>query len=328
MDELISVVVPAYNVGPYLAHCLDSILAQTYQNLEIIIVDDGATDNSAAIATAYLARRPDKIRFYHTENHGVTAARLTGVLAAQGAWIGFVDGDDEIEEDMYERLYRNAVQYGADISHCGHKTIVNGGERVHEFYNTGRFAQQNRQEGLKGLLAGAFEPGLWNKLFRAELLHEMIQRREMDLSIKYNEDLLMNFYLFRKAENSVFEDFCGYHYMARSTSVTRNRFRAAKVLDRVKVWDQILEQVDPSLKECVRGQYLTACSSAYASLYWRKGEEANAADMKSLLLDNRDGWHLMRKADQIKLIGRLYFPKLFERLFRIYTKYYQKKVYE
>ena len=170
MDELISVIVPAYNVGPYLAHCLDSILEQTYQNLEIIIVDDGATDDSASIATAYMARWPDKIHFYHTENHGVTSARLTGVLASQGEWIGFVDGDDEIEEDMYERLYRNAVHYRADISHCGYKTIVNGGERVHEFYNTGRLAVQDRQEGLRDLIVGSFEPSLCNKLFRADLL--------------------------------------------------------------------------------------------------------------------------------------------------------------
>ena len=221
MDELISVVVPAYNVGPYLAHCLDSILEQTYQNLEIIIVDDGATDDSASIATAYMARWPDKIRFYHTENHGVTSARLTGVLASQGEWIGFVDGDDEIEEDMYERLYRNAVHYRADISHCGYKTIVNGGERVHEFYNTGRLMELDRLGGVKELLAGSFEPSLCNKLFRADLLRGMLQRGEMDLSIKHNEDLLMNYYLFRSAAHSVFEDFCGYRYLARRSSVTR-----------------------------------------------------------------------------------------------------------
>lgn len=328
MDELISVIVPAYNVGPYLAHCLDSILAQSCQNIEIVVVDDGATDDSASIAMAYQERWPEKVRFFHTENHGVTAARLTGVREARGSWIGFVDGDDEIEADMYERLYRNAVRYGADISHCGYKTIVNGGERVHEFYNTGRLMELDTFEGVKELLAGSFEPSLCNKLFRADLLHDMIRCGEMDLSIKYNEDHLMNFYLFRKAESSVFEDFCGYHYLTRSTSATRNRFQAVKVLDRVKVWNRILEQVDPALKESVRGQYLTACSSAYASLYDRKGEETNAADMKSILLANRDGWHLMRKEDQIKLIGRLYFPKLFESIFRIYTKHFQKKVYE
>lgn len=328
MDELISVIVPAYNVGPYIAHCLDSILSQTYQNLEIIIVDDGATDDSASIATAYQERLPEKVRFFHTENHGVTAARLTGVREARGSWIGFVDGDDEIEEDMYERLYRNAVQYGASISHCGYKTIVNDGERVHEFYNTGRLMESDSLEGVKELLAGSFEPSLCNKLFRADLLHGMLQRREMDISIKHNEDLLMNYYLFRSAEHSVFEDFCGYHYLARSSSVTRNQFRSEKMLDPVRVRKIILDQVEPELKGLMWGNYLMLCIIAYGVFAGRKGEKANAAAMKCILLENRSKWRVMRKADQIKLIGRLYFPALFNGFYRIYTRYFQKKQYE
>lgn len=328
MDELISVIVPAYNVGTYLAHCLDSILEQTYQNLEIIIVDDGATDDSASIATAYMARWPDKIRFYHTENHGVTSARLTGVLAAQGEWIGFVDGDDEIEEDMYERLYRNAVHYRADISHCGYKTIVNGGERVHEFYNTGRLMELDRLDGVKELLAGSFEPGLWNKLFRADLLLGMVKRREMDLSIRHNEDLLMNYYLFRSAEHSVYEDFCGYHYLARSSSVTRNQFRPEKLLDPVKVRKIILDQVEPELKDLMWGDYLMLCTIAFGSFSGQKGAEAYAEEMKAILLQNRDKWRLMRRADQIKLRGRLYCPLLFNTLYSIYLRFFQKKRYE
>ena len=328
MDELISVIVPAYNVGPYLPNCLDSILAQSYQNIEIVIVDDGATDDSASIACAYHEKWPEKVCFLHTENRGVTSARLIGVQAAHGAWIGFVDGDDEIEEDMYERLYRNAVQYNAEISHCGYKTIVNGGERIHEFYNTGRLVQQNRIEGLKGLLGDFFEPGLWNKLFRADLLRVMIQCGEMDLSVKYNEDLLMNFYLFRMAECSVYEDFCGYHYLARSSSVTRSQFLAQKMLDHVKVRKQILEQVDSELEDLMWGDYLKACVNAYGAFSCREGEEVNAATMKTILLDNRDKWHLMSKADQIKLKGRLFFPGVFNRLYRIYVRYIRKNKYE
>ena len=328
MDELLSVIVPAYNVGPYLANCLDSILAQTYLNLEIVIVDDGATDDSAAIATAYMARWPEKIRFFHTENHGVTSARLTGVQAASGTWIGFVDGDDEIEPEMYERLYRNAVQYGADISHCGYKIIQNGGEHIHEFYNTGRLLLQNRLDGVKEILVGKFEPSLCNKLFRAELLRGMLQRGEMDPSIKYNEDLLMNYYLFRGAERSVYEDFCGYHYLIRSDSASRSQFRSQRMLDPVKVRKIILDQVEPELKEPMWGNYLMLCNIAFGAFLRRKGEETNAAAMRSILLAHRDKWHLMRRADRIKLKGRLLSPSLFNRLYRIYEKFFQKKQYE
>ena len=152
IEPLISVVVPVYNIEAYLPHCLDSIMNQTYQNIEIVLMDDGSTDLSGQIADDYSVQYPGKFQVLHLENGGVTRARLTGVAAANGEWIGFVDGDDVIEPDMYRRLLRNALQYGADISHCGYQTIVNEGERVHYFYNTCRLVQQDRISGLKDLL--------------------------------------------------------------------------------------------------------------------------------------------------------------------------------
>lgn len=328
MQVLISVIVPAYNVGPYLENCLDSILAQSFKELEIVIVDDGATDDSAQIAKQYQTRWPEKIRFIHTENHGVSAARLTGVRAAKGEWIGFVDGDDEIEPEMYERLYHNALQYGADISHCGYRTIVNGGERVHDFYNTGCLEQRDRVGGLRELLFGSYEPNLWSKLFAKKLFSELLNDGIMDLSVRINEDLLMNYYLFRRAERSVFEDFCGYHYLTRTGSATRRKFRVEKVLDPVKVTGQILDQIDPELKEEMWGKYLTACNNAFGAFVRRGGEDANALAMKTILLEHRDKWHLMRRADRLKLIGQLYFPRTFKRVYSLYTEYFRQKRYE
>lgn len=89
----ISVVVPAYNVGPWLGQCLDSLLSQTYKNLEIIVVNDGSTDGTGAVLADYAARNPSII-VIEQENSGVTTARLRGVSAASGEWIGFCDGDD------------------------------------------------------------------------------------------------------------------------------------------------------------------------------------------------------------------------------------------
>lgn len=328
MQIVISVIVPAYNVAPFLGNCLDSILAQSFKELEIVIVDDGATDGSAQIADRYQARWPGKIRSIHTENHGVSSARLTGVRAAKGEWIGFVDGDDEIEPDMYERLYQNALQYQAEISHCGYRTIVNNGERVHEFYNTGRLEQQDTLGGLRELLFGSYEPTLCSKLFSKSLFIEMLHGNVMDLSICHNEDLLMNYYLFRRAERSVFEDFCAYHYLARKTSATRNKFQASKMLDPVKVRKQILDQIEPELEDLMWGNYLTLCNIALGSFAGQEGEEANAAMLRTVLLENQDRWHLMRRAERIKMLGQLYFPKAFRLFYQVYKKTLQKKRYE
>ena len=103
----ISVIVPVYNVAADLPRCLDSILAQSYPHVEIIAVDDGSTDESGAILDAFANRYPS-IRVIHKENGGVTSARLRGIEEATGEWIGFVDGDDMIEPDMYQRLLDNA----------------------------------------------------------------------------------------------------------------------------------------------------------------------------------------------------------------------------
>ena len=328
MQTLISVIVPAYNVGPYLENCLDSILAQSFKGLEIVIVDDGATDNSTQIAERYHNLWPEKIRFIHTDNRGVSAARLTGVRAAEGEWIGFVDGDDEIEPDMYERLYNNALRYGAEISHCGYRTIVNDGERVHDFYNTGRLEQQDRIGGLRELLFGSYEPNLWSKLFAKRLFLQLLSDDIMDYSLRINEDLLMNYYLFSGADRSVFEDFCGYHYLARSNSATRRQFRVEKVLDPVRAKRNILDQIDPEMEEEMWGSYLTACNNAFGALVRRGGEDANAVAMKTILLEHKDKWHLMRKADQIKLRGQLYFPKTFNRVYSLYIECFRQTRYE
>lgn len=115
---MISVIVPVYNVEPYLRKCLDSILAQTHRDLEILVIDDGSTDGSGKVCDEY-AGKDDRINVFHTENKGLSCARNLGLDEAKGEWIGFVDSDDWIEPDMYEVLLRKAEETGADVVECG-----------------------------------------------------------------------------------------------------------------------------------------------------------------------------------------------------------------
>ena len=165
MSEYISVIVPVYNLEKDLPRCLDSILAQTHRALEVIVVDDGSRDGSRSVMEDY-ARRDDRVKPIFKENGGVTSARLRGVAEATGEWVGFVDGDDEIEPDMYERLLENARKYSADISHCGVLREFPDG-RLDYYYNTGRFVEQDNTKGLRDLIEGGFiEPGVVCKLYR------------------------------------------------------------------------------------------------------------------------------------------------------------------
>ena len=112
---LISVIVPVYNVEKYLAKCIDSIIAQTYTNLEILLVDDGATDSSGAICDEY-AQKESRIRVIHKENGGLSDARNRGIAEARGEYLGFIDSDDYIDVDMYELLYNLIQKYGVKIN--------------------------------------------------------------------------------------------------------------------------------------------------------------------------------------------------------------------
>ena len=233
-ENRISVVVPVYNLQNQLEHCVNSILTQTYGNLEIILVDDGSTDNSPAIIDK-LASEDERIIAVHKENGGVTSARLEGVKRASGEYIGFVDGDDEIESDMYELLIGNALKFDADISHCGYQMMFPSGRKLF-FYNTGRLVEQDRQSGLKDLIEGSLvEPGLCNKLFHKNLFHSLLNTELMDKSIRINEDFLMNFYLFSDSDKAVFEDICKYHYLVHEGSATKSSLTEHKLKDPLKV---------------------------------------------------------------------------------------------
>ena len=117
-ETIISVVVPVYNVEKYLERCVDSILSQTVKDLEIILVDDGSTDGSGAICDAY-ASRQERITVCHKENGGLTSAWKAGLALASGKYTGFVDSDDWIEPDMYERMLELAEREQADMTVCG-----------------------------------------------------------------------------------------------------------------------------------------------------------------------------------------------------------------
>ncbi|MBR2674006.1 MAG: glycosyltransferase [Mogibacterium sp.] len=327
---LISVIIPAYNAEKYLGKCLDSVLAQTYPRLEVIIVDDGSSDRTNQIAESYAAENPEIFRVIHTENQGVTAARLRGIEAAGGEWIGFADADDIVMPDMYERLYQNALQYQADISHCGHKTIVNDGERVHDFCNQGLFLCQDRNGALKYLLEGRFEPSLCTKLFRRELVTWALRKNEVDKEIIFNEDLLLNYYFFSESEKSVFEDFCGYHYISHSGSATRGEFNIKRLRDPMRVRHIIMESAEGELKIIAKEKYLTACAHAYMTL---NGNDMHsfAEDMHRLreeIIRYHGDWGLLRRNDYIKLRLLMISPTLFKRIYGFYEKYLQKKIYE
>ena len=180
--KLVSVIIPAYNIERYISRCLDSIMAQTYNNLEIIVIDDGSKDQTAEILDDY-QKRDSRIIVVHKENGGVSSARNNGLDIATGDYISFVDGDDLIESNMYEILVKILEKEKTDIARLW---LSNRYFRwVDYYYNTGTYKIQTREVGVKDLLLGKMiEPTLNNKLYRRELFNSI----RLDEKIQINEE--------------------------------------------------------------------------------------------------------------------------------------------
>lgn len=225
---MVSIIVPVYNVINYLDRCIASILAQTYREFELILVDDGSTDGSSQLCDFY-KERDERVVVIHKTNGGLVSARKAGIVAARGEYIGFVDSDDWIEPPMYERLIRSAVKYQADLVLGGSIEDV-GGQTVYKtnWLKTGIYDDERLQKELYPYMicAGNFfcmgiQPYIWNKLMRRELAYPNIMA--VDARIRVGEDVAAVMPMLFQAERVIITDFCDYHYCARSASMIWER---------------------------------------------------------------------------------------------------------
>lgn len=183
-----SVIVPVYNCEKYLSRCLESLLRQTLQDMEIIVVNDGSTDNSPAICRKY-AGQFDNITLIDQENRGAAAARIEGIRAARGEFIGFVDGDDWVDARMYETLYSEAQRLDADIIQCGYIKTDQEECAIPGQFDPTRTSCCSGREALFQLFGvrseARFNYLLWNKIYRAEIFRTL----ELPTYHKANNDV-------------------------------------------------------------------------------------------------------------------------------------------
>lgn len=322
--EKISVIVPAYNTAPWLARCLDSLLAQTWEDLEVIVVNDGSTDDTAAVLDAYAADH-DWVRAIHKENGGVTSARLRGVKEAEGDWIGFMDGDDVVEPQMFARLMENARSCGADISHCGHQVLFPDGRTAY-VHNSGVLRMQDTLTGLRDLLdGGMIESSLCTKLFRRELFQGL--ESWIDPEIRINEDFLMNYYLFARAEKAVFEDVCPYHYILRRGSASYRVLHEHSIFDPIRVRQFLLENCAPEMREDVRRALLRNCLFAYAQLAMDLDPQYDSfrQRVRRLLIEQKEHFYLLSTRNKLLANMICAAPWTFHVAYRLYVKLFQRE---
>ncbi len=240
---LISIILPVYNTEEYLPACLDSILGGTYQNLEIILANDGSTDNSLSICHQYAERDP-RIQVLSHENHGVSYTRNRALSVARGEYIGFVDSDDLVEPEMYATLLENIEKSDADIAVCNFYFVSAAGARPST--DEGAESVYSCEDAAKIMLSGhPFTGHLWSKLFRREVLDGV----RFDESVKIAEDTLFIWQSLPYVKQVHFTGKPLYRYLMRGDSAYHRPFTPA-LYTQQKAYEAIIadaEQRVPSV---------------------------------------------------------------------------------
>lgn len=237
MAELISVIVPAFNAERYIDRCIASIVNQTYSNIEIIIVDDGSTDSTPELCDKW-AEKDSRVTVLHTDNNGVSKARIIGINASNGSYIGFIDGDDFIAPVMYEELYKLITDSNSDIASCKYfltkesEFITDDSEEIVKHYD------------YCGIIKNIYSEHLWSlclKLFKRELF-EKEEIKPYDITVA--EDMLLNYSLFKHCKKLTVTNKKYYYYFRHSDSVMSGQLNAKKINDSLRAYQIIDEEFD------------------------------------------------------------------------------------
>lgn len=231
--EKISIIIPIYNTEAHLSKCIESVMKQTYRNIEIVLVNDGSDDNSLEICKNY-QNKDNRIKIINKKNGGVSSARMAGINNSSGEYIGFVDSDDYIDNMMYEILMRELKKYSAKIVECGihkvyHGKIIKSTDFKEEFI-------ENSHEITKGILKNSnTDNSLCNKLFAKEVF------KNIQLpNYQHSEDYLTNIMISMNTTNKITIEKCLYYYNYNEDSATKSSFTIDK-LDQIKVREKLMD---------------------------------------------------------------------------------------
>lgn len=235
-NTLISIIIPVYNTEKYLAKCLNSILCQTYNDWEAILVDDGSKDESGKICDDY-ATKDNRFKVIHKPNEGVSIARLIAFNHCSGQYITFVDSDDYVTDDILEKMYGYIQEYDVDMVVCGNYNvygtkIVKDTKRITGFFDRNGISQLQRTKLIYDYTLGMppIIEGLARRIIKKELLQDTINK-----SVGYwsGEDAICNLNLYEKVRNMFLCDDCLYYYVHREGAASRS--------NAIKLWNGNIE---------------------------------------------------------------------------------------
>lgn len=263
MSKKISIIVPIYNVEQYLDKCVESLVNQTYKNLEIILVDDGTKDKSGEMADLW-SIKDERIKVIHKENGGLSDARNAGMKIATGDYIAFVDSDDWINYKMYEILISNLEKYNADISACSFKKVYENRKVELNKIIDKNIYKFNAEEALEDLInEGKLKQIVWNKLYNKKLIENIYFENG-----KIHEDEFWTYQVLSKTNNIVYTERQLYYYLQRPGSIMNKSF-SIKRLDALEARNNRLKYIKekfPKLQLQAKKSLFFSCLYQYQSM--------------------------------------------------------------
>lgn len=322
MEDLISVIVPIYNVEKYINKCIDSIINQTYTNLEIILVDDGSPDNCGKICDEY-AKKDNRIKVIHKENGGLSDARNVGIKNAKGMYITVVDSDDYIEQKYIEILYKSIKENETDIAIGSHKVIYENGTIIDKSTN-----EENVIESKNVLKRILYDEGIdlsaWAKLYKKELFYSIQYPKD-----RLYEDAATTYKLIDASNKISIISKPIYNYMIRNNSITNNDF-SKKKMDLIISTEEMatyIKEKYPDLEKATKRRLMYAYLSTLTQLSKSKQKYPNEQKQlidyikkngKEFMLDNDAP--MRDKIAIISLSFGFWFYKLSWRLYEKITR--------
>ncbi len=325
-SPLISIIVPVYQVEKYLEKCINSIITQTYKNLEIILIDDGSTDKSPSFCDHFQAK-DSRIKVLHQENGGLSYARNVGLKIATGDFIGFVDSDDWIEPNMYEVLMSALQETGADIAVCNRQYEFNDSESIPIHMKSAKKKLYSAEEALRRLIIGdkIIHNAVWEKLYRRTIISDI----KFPIG-KIFEDSLWTTLVIGNAKLIICIDYPLYHYFIRSESLSHNlELTIKRGEDKIEMIERRTEYIRmkyPTLQKLSFLNLLNSCCSEYINISSKNYQfDADGIIRQHLYQRFRQaGFNNILHYDGIKTTcGRILFwfcPNLLVKTYSLYKK--------
>ncbi len=314
MEKLISVIIPIYMVEAYLEECLDSVINQTYKNLEIILIDDGSLDSCGIICDSY-ARKDERVKVVHQDNSGLAAARNAGMDIMTGSYFAFVDSDDILHPKYIETLYSLISRYNADLSMCGISQFKDGGSpHLIGDTNPEQISIMNENEFAYGFLNEYTMPYTvtWNKLYKSEKFSNLrFKNHKFEDSYFLAEYLLLGVSCAKTNKQL-------YFYLKRSNSISSQR-DIKYYLDSIHVstiqYDILKDRYGSDFRNKLFCGILKHISRLSADVYWNKSkDEAQKFYRVWLEFYSKNRQVIPNKKENLKILLYRYFPILYYRL--------------